>query len=176
MGNLISMPNNLRHIVDSIKMSNGLTSVFFEVLVISGSILAEIDREKEIIIWLAQQDQSVVGIGTVSFNIEDIPWTNENFKKEKEFMIRTISNAIEGLGWERLSFEPRKDWIIERLEQFKLMIDAFDETNININNYLRWSEIEEGDDNPTIPYGFPKCQKHSIYLSCHGCILCNDES
>ncbi|WP_282936872.1 hypothetical protein [Paenibacillus sp. RC67] len=127
------MPKNLRHLVDSIKMSNGLTSVFIEVLVISGSILAEADREKEIVIWFAQQDQSVVGSGTVGFDIDDIPWTIENFESEKEFMIRAISNAIAGLGWERLSYEPRKDWIIECLEQFKLMINVFDETNININ-------------------------------------------
>ncbi|RUT44533.1 hypothetical protein EJP82_18145 [Paenibacillus anaericanus] len=176
MGNSISMPENLRHLVDSIKMSNGLTSVFIEVLTISGSILAKADREKEIIIWLAQQDQSVVGIGTVGFDIDDIPWTTENFEREKDFMLRAISNAIGGLGWERLSYEPRKDWVIGCLEQFKLMIDIFDKSNININSYIEWSEIEEGDNNPTIPFGYPKCQKHSIYLSCHGCILCNDES
>ena len=164
MGNSISMPKNLRHLADSIKMSNRLTSVFIEVLVISGSILAEIDREKEIVIWLAQQDQSVVGIGTISFDIDDIPWTTENFVKEKDFMIRAISNAIEGLEWERLSYEPRKDWVIECLEQFKLMINVFDETNINKNSYIEWSEIEEGDDNPTIPFGYPKCQKQYLLI------------
>ncbi|MFD1175995.1 hypothetical protein ACFQ3W_06690 [Paenibacillus puldeungensis] len=157
-------------------MSNGLTSVFIEVLVISGSILAETNREKEIMIWLGQRDQSVVGIGTVGFDIDEIPWTIAFFEREKDFLLRTISSAIDGLGWERLSYEPRKDWLIECLKQFRLMINAFDKESIDMNSYLEWSEIDEDDDCPTIPIGYPKCAKHDIYLSCHGCILCNNGS
>jgi len=176
LGNAISLPRNLEHLADDIHMSNGLTSVFIEVLAISGSILAETDREKEIIIWLAQQDQSVVGIGTVGFDIDEMPWTTEHFDREKEFMIRAVSGAIEGLGWERLSYEPNKEMVIRCLEQFKLMIKAFDKSHVNEKSYLEWSEIEEGDEYPTIPPGYPKCEKHGIYLSCHGCILCNNGS
>ncbi|GAA0134909.1 hypothetical protein YSY43_17490 [Paenibacillus sp. YSY-4.3] len=66
--------------------------------------------------------------------------------------------------------------MVERLEQFKLMINVFDEKNINITSYLEWAEIDEEDESPAIPVGYPKCQKHGTYLSCHGCILCNNES
>ncbi len=55
------------------------------------------------------------------------------------------------------------------------MINAFDIESVNISSYLEWTEIEEDDDSPTIPRGYPKCEKHGIYLSCHGCILCNNE-
>lgn len=40
MGNTISLPPRFKDVVEPISMSNGLTSVFIEVLVISGSILA----------------------------------------------------------------------------------------------------------------------------------------
>ncbi|OKP89378.1 hypothetical protein A3842_04225 [Paenibacillus sp. P3E] len=176
MGNTISMPRKFEHLVEPLGMSNGLTSVFMEVLAISGSILAKTNREKELIIWLAQRDQSVVGIGTVGFEIEEMPWTIDSFEREKDFILHTISGAIDGLGWERLSYEPRKDWVIECLEHFHLMINAFDKESINMNSYLEWSEIEEDDDRPTIPRGYPKCEKHDIYLSCHFCILCNNGS
>lgn len=175
MSNTICMPKNRRHEMDDIRMSNGLTSVFVEVLVLSGSILAKADREKEMIIWLAQQDQSVVGVGTIGFALDDMPWTLNHFEREKAFMLRTIAGAMEGLGWERLSYEPRKDWVLECLSRFQSMIHAFDQENVNMNSYLYWSEIEEDDDSPTIPRGYPKCSKHQIYLSCHGCILCNNE-
>lgn len=59
--------------------------MFIEVLVISGSILAGTNREKELIIWLAQRDQSVVGIGTVGFDIDEMPWTVNSFASEKDF-------------------------------------------------------------------------------------------
>ncbi|AJS58989.1 hypothetical protein [Paenibacillus sp. IHBB 10380] len=176
MGNQISMPNDSDHLVEALHMSNGLTSVFIEVLAMSGSILANTNREKEIIIWLAQRDQSVVGIGTVGFQIDDMPWTLDTFDRERKFMMRTISGAMDGLGWERLSYEPHKERIIECLNQFRLMINAFDKESIDLNIYLEWSEIEEDDDRSTIPIGYPKCEKHDIYLSCHGCILCNNGS
>lgn len=176
MGNAISLPKELEHLVDSLHMSNGLTSVFIEVLAISGSILAETNREKELIIWLGQRDQAIVGIGTVGFDIDEIPWTIGHFEREKEFILRVIKSAMDGLGWERLSYEPRKDWVIKSLDKFRLMICTFYKENVNLNSYLEWSEIEEDDEWPTIPKGYPKCEKHDLYLSCHGCILCNNGS
>ncbi|AIQ53415.1 hypothetical protein R70331_18985 [Paenibacillus sp. FSL R7-0331] len=176
MGNAISLPKQLEHLVDSLHLSNGLTSVFIEVLAISGSLLARTNREKELIIWLVQRDQAIVGSGTVDFDIDEMPWTIDSFESEKEFILRAISNAMNGLGWERLSYEPHRDWVIECLEQFRQMISAFDKEYVNLNNYLVWTEIEEDDDWPIIPKGYPKCEKHDVYLSCHGCILCNNRN
>ncbi|ULO08498.1 hypothetical protein H1230_06740 [Paenibacillus sp. 19GGS1-52] len=174
MGNTISMPNEQRHLVESISMSNGLTSVFLDLLVISGSLIAQTNRERELIIWLAQRDQPVVGIGTVGFDIDEIPWSLENFEMERNFMSRTIISAINGLGWERLNYEPRRDWVIERFEQFQQMINTFDSNHINEIHYREWSKIDEDDDEPKILIGYPKCNIHFVYLSCHGCILCNN--
>lgn len=144
MGNVIWMPQEQEELVESLSMSNGLTSVFMDVLVLSGSALADSAREKELIIWLAQQDQSIVGIGTVGFGIEDMPWTVEHFEQERAFMNKTIQGAIHGLGWERLSYEPRKDWVIRCLEHFRVMINTFSRSYINEANYLEWAEVEEG--------------------------------
>ncbi|WP_199624796.1 hypothetical protein [Paenibacillus alkalitolerans] len=151
MANTISMPEGQKHLVESISMSNGLTAVFIELLVISGSIVTQTNRERELIIWLAQHDQSIVGIGTIGFDIDEMPWTLDYFDQEKDFLIRTITSAINGLGWSRLGYEPRKDWIIEQLEHFQLMISTFDKQFVNETQYREWSEIEENDDNPTIP-------------------------
>lgn len=176
MANTISLPKEINDVVEPIGMSNGLTSVFIEVLAISGSILAKTNREKEMIIWLAQRDQSAVGIGTVGFDIDEMPWTIDSFQNEKIFILDTISNATDGLGWENLSYKPRQDWVVNCLNQFGLMIKAFNKENVDMDNYIEWAEIEEGDDNPTIPRGYPKCVKHNIYLTCHGCVLCNNGS
>ncbi len=117
MANTISLPKQLNDVVEPIGMSNGLTSVFIEVLVISGSVLAKTNREKELIIWLAQRDQSVVGIGTVGFDIDEMPWTIDSFESEKDFILDTISNAADGLGWEKLSYKLRQDWVVNCLNQ-----------------------------------------------------------
>ncbi|MCG7385634.1 hypothetical protein [Paenibacillus sp. ACRRY] len=176
MANTIAMPKNIVPMIESIGMSNGLTSVFIEVLSISGSMLAKTNREREMTIWLAQQDQSVVGIGTVGFDIDEMPWTIDTFEEEKDFMLRMIAYAITEAGWEKLSYKPRKESVKPCLEQLQTMIHAFNRDDVNLDNYLEWSEIDEDDDRPTIPPGYPKCVKHEVYLSCHGCVLCNNGS
>ncbi len=173
MGNVISMPEAQEDAAPSLSLSNGLTSVFLEVLVLSGSRIANTDREKELIIWLAQRDQSVVGIGTVGFSLEEMPWTADNFAHEKAFMTRTIQGAIQETGWEKLGYTPNKEMVVGRLKDFQLMIDVFQAEYLDPSHYLEWAEVDEDDESPTIPRGYPMCSKHAVYLSCHGCLLCN---
>ncbi|WP_236339535.1 hypothetical protein [Paenibacillus plantiphilus] len=154
-------------------MSNGLTSVFIDVIVLSGSVLASTNREKEFIIWLAQRDQSVVGIGTVGFSLDELPWCPEQFVSNQQFLLRTINGALARTGWEKLNYEPTEEFIVNTLRKFERMVAAFRLEDIDTQHYEEWSEIEEGDDCPTIPPGYPRCLKHDVYLSCHGCVLCN---
>ncbi len=174
MGNTISLPEKLQDAVEFLHMSNGLTSVFLEVLVLSGSILAQTDREKELVIWLAQQDQAILGIGTISFNIDEIIWTVDGFEAEKTFMLRMIQSAMENLGWERLSYEPNSKMLTTSLKIFEEMIRVFEQQYIHMDNYLEWSKVEENEEYPTISKGYPQCELHGVYLSCFGCMLCNN--
>ncbi|WP_237712700.1 hypothetical protein [Paenibacillus elgii] len=172
---MIFMPEAQEDEAPYLSMSNGLTSVFLDVLVLSGSRIANTDREKELVIWLAQRDQSVVGIGTVGFGLEEMPWTADNFANEKAFMRRTIQGAMNESGWEKLSYTPNKEMVVGRLADFQLMIDALQAEYLDPSYYIEWAEVDEDDDSPTIPRGYPMCSKHAVYLSCHGCLLCNDE-
>ncbi len=173
MANVISLPESFKRQVEPICMSNGLTTVFLEVLTVSGSILAATDREKEFVIWLSQRDQSAVGIGTVGFDIAEMPWTADSFEIEKSFMIDIISNAAKGLGWERLSYTPNREQVADCLNRFRLMIEAFGQTDVDRDSYADWANDDEGG--PMIPKGYPKCENHDVYLNCHGCLLCNNE-
>ena len=83
MSNAISMRQNEGdESIHPLLMSNGLTSVFVEVLAISGSILAKSIREKELVIWLSQHDQAIVGLGTVVFSIDEMSWALDEFENE----------------------------------------------------------------------------------------------
>ncbi|ACX64805.1 hypothetical protein [Paenibacillus sp. Y412MC10] len=175
MGNTIDLNNKNRDNIKPLSMSNTLTAVFLEVLVLSGSMTANTNREKELIIWLAQRDQEVVGIGTVGFDIDELPWTIESFIAEKQFLLKALDNAISELGWSKLSYEPNKEMIISCLDHFKKMIIAFEVNDVDERQYLDWIEDNEQDETPTIPRGYPKCEKHNILLSCHGCLICNNE-
>ena len=84
MSNIISFNS------DTISMSNGLTDVFISVLVLSGSRLAETVDEKRLIVWFAEKDQSRVGMGTVGFDIREMPWNIERFEESRLFMLNTV--------------------------------------------------------------------------------------
>ena len=174
MGNAVSLPNVYNKVVESIHMSNGLTAVFIEVLVISGSMLATTVREKELVIWFAEKDQSSAGRGTVGFDVDDIPWTVDGFQYEKQFILHMISNAVAEMGWEKFDYTPNKDIVTSCLKQFAQMIEMFEQQHVDIDNYIEWRDCELLDGEPGIPIGYPKCQKHDIYLTCFGCLLCND--
>lgn len=167
MSNIFKINSEHNNTNEWLCMSNGYTDVFFSILVISGSNLAKKEREKEIVIWLAQHDQSRVGMGTVGFDLDEIPWTYENFEEEKQFLLRVIEGAIEKHGWAILNYTPG-DGIIEFLKTFYRLVNAFTKEYVDPKAYLEWIEPDEFSE------GFPCCEEHGVLLSCFGCILCND--
>ena len=70
---------------ECLQMSNGLTDVFVNVLVLSGSALAKTVSEKRLIVWLAEKDQSRVGAGTVDFDLWEMPWDSNTFEEDRGF-------------------------------------------------------------------------------------------
>ncbi|SRR5581483_9223363 len=97
MGNRIT--NKCVDAAESLKMSNGLTSVVLSLLVLSGSALAVSEREKRLIIWFASRDQSISGSGTVGFDLSESPWTGEQFETEKHFLLAVIHRAQSMQDW-----------------------------------------------------------------------------
>lgn len=86
--NQFSVPESIENSVESLRMTNTSTQIFFELLVLSGSQTATVDREKEFIIWLAQHDQNCVGRGNVGFDMDEMPWTEEDFYPHETILVK----------------------------------------------------------------------------------------
>lgn len=108
---------------DEFMMNNGLTSVFFEVLVLAGSSIAETDWEKQLVCWLAEHDQNVFGNGMVGFDLDEIAWDREDFIAQKEFLGRVIQLARARRRWELLSYTPREERIDWALGELRRLLD-----------------------------------------------------
>lgn len=173
MGNTIRMHEEHKNNDEWLCMSNGGTSVLLTVLVLSGSRIAKIKREKELIIWLAEHDQNAAGLGTVGFDISGMPWIKGGFKSEKEFLIQVIEGAFAKAGWETLDHEPDEDIVFGFLSTFQKLVEGFREEFIIENSYRKWIALVD-DPQCGIPKGMPKCSKHGAYLYYGGCIVCND--
>ena len=79
-----------------LQMSNGLTDVFVNVLVLSGLALAKTVSEKRLIVWL----------------------------EDRAFLLRVVSGAKERLGWEKLDYRPNEDVLFLCLDHFSELISG----------------------------------------------------
>ena len=169
MANIISLGDNL------LSLSNGLTDVLIDYLLISGSELAVSESEKSLVVFLAEKQQSVVGIGTVGFDIIEMPWQKESFSADKSFMLNTIEYAGELSGqkavWDKLGYEPNSEHIEYALNGFEALIKRMNVDDIDESSRIEW--LSSSEENDPINCGFPKCKKHNVFLSCFGCKLCN---
>ncbi|RUS93950.1 hypothetical protein DSM106972_094870 [Dulcicalothrix desertica PCC 7102] len=155
-------------------MSNGRTDVVLAVLVTSGSRLALSPREAELVLWLAQRDQSKVGFGMVGFDLSEIPWTLENFDEEKAFMLKIIEGAQAKLGWNVLDFGTPPDVLCGDLEQIHMLVlnltaeDLIKAPQMKIKHHLNTSFDEQ------MAIELNKCEKHGVLLTEYGCFVCNN--
>jgi hypothetical protein len=168
----------------SVGMSNGLTDLFFVVLALSSSALAQTPHEERIALWIAQHDQAVRGNGAVSFDLSGgtadlarlslFPWTFSQFATEKAFLLSAIDDALQGHRWRREGFFESDQNVLDALAKFRHMVKRCRE------QYL----------DPETPYDLPstiatsshpleRCSTHGIilhqayYPGDHQCIACN---
>ena len=157
---------------DDLNMSNGGTSMFINVLCLSGGRIAETESQKRFMVFLAEKNQNVCGIGTVGFDIVDMPWDKDSFDEDKAFMLRVIEGARHKLGWETLGYEPNEEFVAEYLDTFQKLIQRMSAEDIIEESLTEW--LSEADENDPIRCGFPKCKIHDAYISIHGCQVCTD--
>lgn len=171
MGNIILLDKK-SPASECISMSNALTSVFINVLGLSGSQLAKTDDEKKLIVWLLEKNQSGVGIGTVGFYICEMPWNIKNFKQNQEFLLSVIDGIRNRLGWETLHYEPNETLLFPCIAQFEKLIQQMTAELVDLQAGKEWLVAANIDD--PILNGFPQCPKHCVFLTLFGCQICTD--
>lgn len=176
MGNIISFDGTVSENDDSLSMSNGLTDVFIDYLLLSGSQLAQSESEKRIVVFLAEKQQIKVGIGNVDFDIIEMPWERDSFETDKAFILKMIHHAknllSEQSSWNLLGYEPEQKYSQYALNGFETLIKRMTINNIDEINLMKWLAAAKSND--PINCGFPRCPKHGVLLSVFGCKFCND--
>lgn len=162
----------MSNFVECIQMNNGLTNVFLNILILSGSALAQTVSEKQLIVWLAEHDQSKVGMGTVGFDLWDMPWNPDTFEEDRGFLLWVISAAKGRLGWEWLDYSPNEDMLFPCLDRFAELVSRVKASEIRPDILEEW--LAEADISDPVLCGFPTCPKHHVLLTVFGCHICNN--
>ena len=119
-----------------------------------------------------EKDQSAVGIGTVSFDICEMPWNREHFKRQRQFMLQTVEGALNGLGQDTLDYKPDREIVDGKLREWMAFLERMTPDDIQTEAVREWLDASDAAD--PMHNGYPKCPKHGIYLSLYGCMACND--
>jgi hypothetical protein len=188
MGNRITHPKY--GTLGSIKMSNGLTDVFLATLIVSGSHLASKPNEIYFVLWIAMHDQSVLGVGTVGFDLSELPWNFENFEQEKSFLLGVIEDAHKELGGGIFEFGTHPEFLRGDLEQLRMLVLNLDliDAKAKKKQKIRKTFLYEGSTTETAASRlesqficelekFPvhsKCSTHNVFVSEFGCFICNN--
>jgi len=146
---------------DELKLSNGGTDVFFDVLTLAGCDLAETAWEQNLVLYFA--DGHRLGFGTAGFDLSEIPWT-ANWRAEKEFLLRVIDTAASRHGWDRLSYDPPH--AARALAVYRAMVAGFVPVP---------AEVPDSPDWVTTPRDelLARCGRHDLYQGEEGCRLCD---
>ncbi|MBD5528583.1 MAG: hypothetical protein HDR02_09280 [Lachnospiraceae bacterium] len=153
------------------RMSNGLTDVFINVLVLSGSKAARTIDEKRLIVWLAEKDQSRVGSGTVGFAITDMPWNRQTFAENRAFLLEVIAAARNRTGWEVLEYTPNEEILFPCLDRFAEIVSQMEAKDVRQDSLEEWLAASDSDP---VACGFPLCPRHHVLLTEFGCHICNN--
>lgn len=171
MSNIITL-NKDTSVSEYLQMSNGLTSVFINAFGLSGSRLAKTEIEKRLIVWVLEKNQSIFGMGTVGFEICDMPWGLESFEENKAFILSVLGAMKNKLGWELLEYSPNEEMLFPCVAQFEKLLSKMESADIHFEEIDGW--VKEASSDDPIFNGFPKCPRHSVLLSIFGCQVCTD--
>jgi hypothetical protein len=159
---------------------------------LSGSALAKASYEKDFVIWLLARDQDFIGVGTIGFDLCEMPWSIRRFYEEKSFLLNMANGVKSKIGWSKLSYAPNEEMLFSCIDEFISLIEEFQIEDVDENYRLEWIkegnplyrqgsgiwvsernsyEWVEGEIHHEIQ-GYAKCLKHGLFLTYFGCHLC----
>lgn len=143
---------------DGVRMSNGSTDVFFDVLTLAGCDLATTAWEQNLVLYFA--DGHRMGMGASGFDLAELPWT-ANWPAEKQFFLNLVDAAAGRHGWDRLSYDP--PFAAAQLAGYRDMLAAF--TPVPSAAVPGWGQAPP-------PGHLARCPSHDLYQGELGCRLC----
>jgi hypothetical protein len=142
-------------------LSNGGTDVFFDVLTLAGSPIAETPWERNLVLHFA--DGHRWSRGLAGFDLGDLPWTGD-WPAEKAFLDRMIGLALSRHGWDRLAYDP--PYATRYLTTFREMIAGYTPVPQAAPAWGDWSV-------PPAPAMVVRCEIHDVFVGELGCRLCD---
>ena len=147
-------------------ISNGATDVLLAAVVMAGTPLARTPQEVRLVVWIASQDQALIGRGVAGFRAAELPWEAATFEADKAFVLGVLAAAKTRVGWDRLGYAPPPDRVDANLDRLAAAFAALGPEDVD------WEDPRE----PIL--GWPAeiriCPLHRAFEHAAGCLACNE--
>lgn len=152
-----------------LSMSNSGTYVFISLLSLAGSQIVQRENDIRLITCIASCDQTRNGFGCVSFDIAELPFSEDSkaFEKDKAFLINSAKRVISQKDWHNLGYKPDVERANYNQNEFIQLLTSF--------NHNHRQPFEQNDFYLAEKVCGDKCKKHGVYLHELGCVVCNDD-
>jgi len=150
---------------EDLRLSNGGTDAFFDVLTLAGCLLAKTAWQQNLVLYFS--DAQRIDRGSSGFDLSELPWTADA-PAEKEFFVQLIDTASGRYGWDRLSYDPPR--AAEYLAIYRAMLAGFTTPS------ARPTPSDRPDWRiPPRAALLARCPRHGLYQGEHGCRPCDDQ-
>ncbi|MQY06619.1 hypothetical protein [Actinomadura macrotermitis] len=146
---------------DELRMTNGGTDVFLDVLTLAACALARTPWQQNLALHFA--DGHRLGRGDFGYDLSELPWT-AGWPQEKDFHLEVIDAAAAGHGWERLDHPA--DRARAYLAAYRPMLAGF--TPVPVFRSAWWGDWRIAPPAERLE----RCPRHEIYEGELGCRLC----
>lgn len=112
---------------ERISMSNQGTDCFLELLEMAAAENDMTDSQRRLIGFLKdRREENLAAPGTISFDIDEMPWSKDTLSEDIEFMMKIIEKAKTAEIAEKLDYRPNLRIISPWLDRFSMMIWKLD--------------------------------------------------
>jgi hypothetical protein len=144
-----------------LKLSNGGSEVFLDVLALPACELATTDFERGFALLLCN---SRIGLGNEGFDLDELPWSSAGWEAERDFLLRVIGMAKAHFRWELLDYEP--PYADRYLAEYEAVVRDYHPPAEPVELPRMW------DPDPA-EAAFSRCPKHGLFLGDYtDCRLC----
>jgi hypothetical protein len=144
-----------------LKLSNGATADFLDVLALPACELVETEFERGFALLLCN---SRIGLGNDGFDLDELPWPAVGWEAERDYLLRVIRLAERRFRWELLGYEaPSAEVYLAEYERLVL----------NFRPPTQPTELPRLWDPEPVEAAFTRCPQHGLYLGDYtDCRLC----
>ena len=108
---------------ECLKMSNGATDVFIDVMKLCRQILPPDTPSYPLLEWIISRHDSRAGEGFSGFDICDMPWDKCGFAVQRESLLFAIDAMADKTKWNKLEYVPNEEIMLRCIREFKNLIE-----------------------------------------------------